>query len=652
MKMHFTKSLIVGLLFVVGSGIVLPAYAVAQPGRVATSRPSLERTDLEPWLDGQIEPMMELKDAAGVVVTIVKDGRIVLSKGYGFLDIAQQRRVDPDHTLFRIGSISKTFTWIAVMQLVAAGKIDLDRDVNLYLDIKIPTRDGGPITMRHLMTHRAGFEEIGKSVLFYDPQVSTSLREWVKTHVPARIFPAGTTPAYSNYGAALAGYIVQRVSGEPFDRYVAQHILVPLEMNGTFAQPLPAGLKNNMAKGYVKSSAPPKPFELLGAAPMGAGSFSGADMARFMVALLQDGPPGRGQILKPETMALMRQPAPGIGPLPRSLLGFYEIETRGHRSFGHGGDTQWMHSQMTLYPADGIGIFMSVNGPADWLPPLMESFHKRYFGVEPASACLATTAASQNSAMLAQSYTASRRSETSWASIINLLSGVTIKLLPSGRVTSDAFRSQSGDEVIFCNIAPLVWRAIHPTDAKNMASGQTIAANAQNGRITAFGGSFPNNVYLPTPWWKSPEWLVPAAIAALAVFGFAALSGPVGAFARWRNRSMPIHASNTLRIRRWSTFAAILVIGLCVIIVTPLSTIEQNLELLVPSSDVWLLLLQGTTFCVLLLSTVVSLKRMQIEFTLKFSWIDRMWSVMMFAASVVLSWIAIVFHLIDMNVAY
>ena len=217
---------------------------------------ALEQPDVESWLDGFMPYAIETGDVAGAVVVVVKNGETVLAKGYGYADVAAHAPVDPDRTLFRPGSTSKLFTWTAVMQLVEQGKLDLDRDVNTYLDFRLPERDGTPITLRNIMTHTAGFEEKVKDLIADDPAQLVPLRAYVAQGIPVRIFKAGTTPAYSNYATALAGYIVQRVSGQSFDDYVDAHIFKPLGMaHSSFRQPLPAALAADASKGYELASA-------------------------------------------------------------------------------------------------------------------------------------------------------------------------------------------------------------------------------------------------------------------------------------------------------------------------------------------------------------------------------------------------------------
>ena len=196
--------------------------------------------DVEAFLDGFMHMQLERENIAGAVVLVVKDGKVLFSRGYGYGDVDKKTPVSPSSTLFRPGSISKLFTWTAVMQLVEQNKVELDRDINSYLDFKIPATYPQPITLRHLMTHTAGFEEQIKDLINSEGAPISTLREHLIAHMPQRVYPPGTIPAYSNYGASLAGYIVERVSGKPFNQYVSENIFTPLAMaRSTFAQPLP-----------------------------------------------------------------------------------------------------------------------------------------------------------------------------------------------------------------------------------------------------------------------------------------------------------------------------------------------------------------------------------------------------------------------------
>jgi len=200
----------------------------------------LSTADLEAFLDPLIKDQLARLKFAGAVVVMVKDDGILFARGYGYADVENKRPMTADATLVRPGSISKLFTGIAVMQLVEQGKLDLDRDVNDYLDFHVPTPTGGvPVTLRRLMTHRAGFEEHVKG-LFSADRVPEPLGHWLMRSLPRRLFPGGDVPAYSNYGMALAGYIVERAAGKLYADYVAEHILQPLGMvHATFKATAP-----------------------------------------------------------------------------------------------------------------------------------------------------------------------------------------------------------------------------------------------------------------------------------------------------------------------------------------------------------------------------------------------------------------------------
>src|SRR6266436_3652762 len=220
-----------------------PNVPAIQPQLSPAPAPELTKADFESFLDALIPSQLQNRNIAGAVVSVVKDGNVLFQKGYGYADVEAKRPVLPDQTLFRPGSISKLFTATAVMQLVEQGKLDLDRDVNDYLDFPIPKTYPEPVTLRQLLTHTGGFEETLKNLFVAHESDIKLLRTYLVNEMPARIFPPGKIPSYSNYGFTLAGYIVERVSGEKFEHYITNHILQPLRMtNSTFDQPLPPAL--------------------------------------------------------------------------------------------------------------------------------------------------------------------------------------------------------------------------------------------------------------------------------------------------------------------------------------------------------------------------------------------------------------------------
>ncbi len=349
---------------------LLAACAVPISAPAQTTAPTASpqpRTDgLADFVDGIMAQQIATREVAGAVVTVVHNGRVLFTRGYGFADVAKGVPVDPQQTLFRLGSVSKMFTWTALLQQVELGKVDLDADVNTYLDFTIPPFQGKPIRVRHLLSHAVGMSDVADIVA---PSVDKLVpyRDWMKTHIPQRLWPAGTEVSYSNYGAALAGYIVEQVSGEPFSDYVERHLFQPLGMTSTsFREPLPAALLPRMANGYEVADGRfrAKPFELFSnIMPAGSGTSSAPDMQRFMMMMLGGGTLGKVRILKPESVRLLMSDSIANTPgLPGMAHGFFVVRQSGPRLVGHGGNTVDFHSNMILAPEAGIGFFVSETG--------------------------------------------------------------------------------------------------------------------------------------------------------------------------------------------------------------------------------------------------------------------------------------------------
>lgn len=417
----------------------------------------LTAPDAEAFLDGIVPLQLEREDIAGATIAIVKDGKLLFAKGYGYADYEKKTPVSAEETMFRPGSVSKLFTWTAVMQLVEQGKLDLDRNVNDYLDFKIPDAYGQPITLKNILTHTPGFEEQIKD-LFTVGSESPDLGAYLKTHIPARIYPPGTVPAYSNYATAVAGYIVERVSGRPFNEYIEENIFNPLGMiHSTFRQPLPPPLAPSMSNGYQLASDGPKPFEVVVPFPAGSLSSSAADMARFMLAHLQKGQFGDARILSAETVQLMHSRLFDLDPAANAMAhGFYEESRNGHRIIGHAGDTMYFHSDLHLIPDAGVGFFVSHNSLGRGDTPrtaLWEMFLDRYF---PNSAPAPPTIASakEDAKAVSGSYMLSRRSETSFLKLATLIGEFTVSPVEEGMIEVSGLTGSNGK--------PKRWRAVAP----------------------------------------------------------------------------------------------------------------------------------------------------------------------------------------------
>jgi len=322
--------------------------------------------ELEAFLDDFFAEKMEELHIPGTAFVMVKDGEVFFAKGYGYADLENQIPVDPEQTIFRVGSTSKLFTATAAMQLVEQGVLDLDTDINQYLtNFQIAGTYSQPVTLAHLLTHTAGFEDryIGTAVSSEDDLLL--LGAFLADYAVARVNSPGAIHSYSNYSFDLAGYLVEVASGMPFAQYVEENILTPLEMERTtFFQPLPENLSSDLAVGYsfVQDKYNPGGFVYLQDPPEGALSATVLDMSRFMIAHLQDGRYQDVQILEANTAQEMHQQQFTHHPdLPGMTYGFKERFINGMRVIGHGGDIGTYSSQMILLPGENIGIFVSYN---------------------------------------------------------------------------------------------------------------------------------------------------------------------------------------------------------------------------------------------------------------------------------------------------
>jgi len=435
--------------------------AAAAPSIVAPAptRGVHDRAELEAFLDGVMAANLRDKHVAGATVSVVKDGALLFAKGYGYSDVAKRAPVDADRTLFRIGSTSKLFTWTAVMQLVEQGKLDLDADVNKYIDFKIPATFPQPITLRHIMTHTPGFEEDGRDLISTDSTVKIDLGRWLATHIPGRVRPPGTFASYSNYATALAGYIVQRVSGIPWDDYIEQRVFTPLGMTHVSTrQPLPAQLRGDMSQGYVwgGGSYIAKPFEIVEPMPAGSLAASATDMAKFMIAHLNDGEFNGQRILADSTAKRMHARAFTHDPrLPGFALGFYEKTSHGLRIIGHGGDTQFFHTDLALIPDEKLGVFVSYNtvtGGELSFGPFLTQFLDHYYPSAP-SVVSVSPDATKEAQRVAGEYEFNRRSYTTFQKAIGLGGDIRIGA-DSGRLI---MHSALGDSRLV-PVGPLLYR--------------------------------------------------------------------------------------------------------------------------------------------------------------------------------------------------
>jgi CubicO group peptidase (beta-lactamase class C family) len=396
----------------------------------------LDAADLGAFFDGIIPLQLERSDIAGASVLVMKDGKVLLQKGYGYSDFKGKKLVDPDSTIFRLASISKLFTWVCVMQLQEQGKLDLDTDINSYLDFKIRPAFGKPITLRNLMTHTGGFEEETRDILLIKPKGVPSLRDFLIENQPRRIFVPGTVPAYSNYGVGLASYIVQRVSGQPFEQYVAENIFTPLGMtHSTFYQPPASGLEKLPSEGYRGSTEKAAlGFEIFN--PVGAGGLSStaSDMGRFGQALLNGGELEGKRILQAKTLDQMYTPQfRASDQLPPICMGFYETWRNDLRWIGHEGDLIAFHSLFFLERKQKLVLFVSFNtasAAGKPRPELVQMFSDRYFPSDQKQNF--SSGPREEFKAFEGAFESTRRANSTKVALINLMSQRTAKLDKDG----------------------------------------------------------------------------------------------------------------------------------------------------------------------------------------------------------------------------
>ncbi len=627
-----------------------PAVPVTSATATTSGAAPLTRENVEAWLDGIMPYALARGDIAGGVVVVVKDGQVLVQKGYGFDDVARRRPVSPDRTLFRPGSVSKLLTWTAVMQQVEAGKLNLDADVNQYLDFKIPPFEGKPITLRNIMTHTAGFEETARNLIAEEPETLGTLGDYLKNNRPERVFAPGTTPAYSNYATALAGYIVERVSGTSFDDYTDRNVMAPIGMTrSSFRQPLPDRLKGDMSLGYPVGSQKPKPFEIVIAAPAGSLSATGADMGRFMIAHLNDG----AGLLQPETAKTMHDTTLTIvPPLNRMALGFYEQDLNGRRALAHGGDTTLFHSDLWIVPSEELGVFVSLNSSGTpgsvraLRGALFQQFGDRYFPVERPQQGVDDATAKQHAAMMAGYYTNSRGGATNFLRILDLIGQSKLGVTEDGRLLSGDVISLGDAPRRWIEVAPFVWR-----DAD---SGERIAAKVESGKVVrwSFDTVSPFMMFDRAPWWRDSGWLLPATMAAIGVLLLTALAWPVRALARRRFKAThPLEGASRRHYRLtnafawlslavlagWATFV-LLGLSYLTLLNGALDPLVIALQVLTPIAQFGLLGLAGWNVWRV--------------FREARGWGTKVWSVLLLLAAVVLLWVGLVYKLIGWGLTY
>jgi CubicO group peptidase (beta-lactamase class C family) len=637
--------------------VAAPPTAAPVPSPAATPPPTpqtpvnptgahpLTAADLEAFFDGILPLQLERSDVAGASVLVMKDGNVLLQKGYGYADMKSKRPVDPVTTIFRLASISKLFTWISVMQLEEQGKLDLDTDVNRYLDFQIRPAFGRPVTLRNLMTHTGGFEEVLDDIILTDPKQSVSLRDDLMHNQPMRLFPPGEIPAYSNYGVGLASYIVERVSGESFEQYVQQHIFTPLGMtHSSFYQPLEKRLEYSDSLGYRgDTTKPPVGFEIFN--PVGAGgvSSSAGDMGRFGQALLNGGELDGQRILKAETLAQMWAPQfRASDQLPPIGMGFYQTWRNDLRWIGHEGDLIAFHSLFFIEPQQKLVLFASYNssgGGGQPRPEMINDFSDRYFpgGAKPN---FLKIPASELKGIEGQ-YLSTRRADSTKLRLLNVFDQHKVKVDKEGVLTVGGLKDLRGHAIKWKPIGKDLWQAEEDQD-------RIFAIRDGKNRIVRIAFDFPGVQWERVPWYESAIFVRPAIYASLGICALVLLATLIRLGRRifLRRRPKLVPQQGTLWLTFFPRWAAILWALFGGSLEVFFRVTGDDLMPPTPEWYQWFTVINWVTGFALLLSLSGLLSSILIWWRPHTRWITKVKFTLVALACVVLSWCAVHYHLI------
>ena len=567
-KFLFNKSMALILTLMVLLSIVAPVMAQKNetvrgmnlPGMASPAQGPTDPAEMEAFLDDFFAKSMEEHHVPGAAISIVKDGQLFFAKGYGYADLENKIPVDAGQTVFAIGSVGKLFTWTAVMQLVEQGKLDLDADVNTYLDFCIPDTYPAPITLKHLMTHTAGFEDQWFEVFAWDANGVKPVGEWLASHIPARVRPPGEAAAYSNYGAMLAGYMVARASGQPYEQYVQEHIFDPLGMDhSTMQRPLPPGLREHESLGYWYSdgayqAVPKIPDEYTGQTamiPVGGHLSSATDMARFMIAHLQGGFYGDAssevRILEETTARQMQGTL--YTPDPRILgtaYGFFDFSDNGQRTNGHSGGTIGFATLLLLLPDQNLGVFVVYTNEVGALTTQHFGFQRAFFdhyypapAVEPIQP---PADFAQRADRFVGIYSPTLRPYTTFEKFGNLINPMYPPIEISDSPDGTLLYKDRGIEMRLTEVEPLYFR--QPDGPFGV-----VFREDDRGRIThMFADVAPQYAYEKLKWYETASFNV--ALLLVCVLFFLSML-PVAVIRFIRNRHLSRDRNPASRIANW-----------------------------------------------------------------------------------------------------
>lgn len=513
--------------------------ALALPAAAAET---IEAESVESFFDRAIPTALDEFGIPGATVSVVHDGKPVFVDAYGMADLERGLPFDAGSTLVRIASITKTFTWTAIMQLAERGLVDLDTDVNSYLDsVQVPAAWGAPVTLRHLMTHTAGFEDRTIELAARTPDDLIPLNEYLARTMPQRILPPGVMTAYSNFGAGLAGQIVADVTGMPYEDYISAHILEPLDMSHTVAvEPVPTLSEVDMARSYstVDGELVVHPTDLDLLPPDGVISSTAEDMSHYMLAHLEGGTYQGASILETDSLERMHEdafvPSPGVDGW---TLGFKVRTLEGHRAVMHDGSWEEFLSAMVLVPDADLGVFVAFNGDRglEALPVVLEEFFARFLESQQRPTPSPTETVDANHVEIDGFYRPTRSSESTVSKLLTLVGSTRATLADDGSLHF------SGRD--WYPIATGVYEDLSTSDRLAVVAGDDT------------------EVFLATDWAAYQRLplsdTLPFNLVVLAVFGLVAIATTMATVVGWAIQRARSRRLDTPSGRRWAVAAAV-----------------------------------------------------------------------------------------------
>jgi CubicO group peptidase (beta-lactamase class C family) len=518
--------------------------AAAVPGARLQAGQTIPPAELAAFVDGVVHEAMRQQHVVGVTVAVVQNGQVLLKKGYGFASLAPARPVDPDRTLFRLGSASKLFTWVTLLQAAEAGRMRLDQPVNLYLPKPAQVRDQGfdqPVRVVDLMAHAGGFEDrVFGHLVESDPDYVRPLDLYLHEERPRRVRAPGEVASYSNYGAALAGAAAANAFGETFERVTEDKIFLPLGMNHTsfrekrpvkaaLPAPLPLQLADNTADGFhwARGGFERRPYEYLGQiAPAASASSTAGDMARFMLALLGGGQFGGATIYGPGSAKALRTPIlaspPQINGWAHGLM--VEPLPGGRTGYGQLGVTTAFAAHLATTPDLNLGVFVAANTDSGGrlVQDLPGAVVREFYLAPNGEPRAGSPELVRNAALFTGRYLSTRRAYSGLEGFVDAVLGTArVRVTPDGRlVTEDA----SGAKVWVPEGELAEGRFI------GLQDDERLVFRIGEGRALAYQTSPNVALFERISFWRSPD--------ALALFGAltaaAALLGLVAAAFRDR----------------------------------------------------------------------------------------------------------------------